>query len=178
MTEQRDKNAVEPTGSVEHEAQPVSPTRISRRALMRGASVALPTILTLNSNAAFGWAATSATIATRQAKPNASGDVLCVQGGPPRRGARPGAHPVRTSDFYLVRGDGQYRYYTKDRGGNEVPLNPEQSCTYRGEIYYRSETSDQGTHVRALNGAVASLAHPGAMASLSANGVYPTNWPL
>jgi hypothetical protein len=176
MTEQRDKNVAEPIGSVEQEAQPVSPTRISRRALMRGASVALPTILTLNSNAAFGWAATSATIATRPAKSVASGDAICVQGGPPRRGARPGVHPVRTSDFYHVKGDLQY--YTKNWRGNEVPLNPEQACTYRGEIYYRSTTNDQGTQVRALNGAVASLTHPGAMTSLSANGVYPTNWPL
>jgi hypothetical protein len=176
MTDQRDKDAAQLAGSVEQEGPPFPPARISRRALMRGASVALPTILTLNSNAAFGWAATSATIATRPAKSVASGDAICVQGGPTQRGARPGVHPVRTSDFYRVRGDRQY--YTKNWRGNEIPLNPEQACTYRGEIYYRRTTNDQGTQVRPLSGAVASLAHPGAMASLSADGVYPNDWPL
>lgn len=149
---------------------------------MGGASVVLPTILTLNSNAAFGGAATSATIATRPAKNAASGDAICVQGGPTRRGAKPGDYPVRTSDFYRVRGDRQY--YTKNWRGDEVPLNPEQACTYKGEIYYRRATNyrragdEPGTKVRPLGGAVASLTHPGAMASLSANGVYPNDWPL
>lgn len=178
MAGQRDQDAASMSGGIEQAERPVSPTRISRRALMGGASVALPTILTLNSSAAFGWAATSATIATRPAKSVASGDAICVQGGPPRRGARPGVHPVRTSDFYRVRSD--HQYFAKDWHGNEVPLNPEQACTYRGEIYYRSLTGidQESTQVRALNGAVASLAQTGALASLSSNGVYPTDWPI
>jgi hypothetical protein len=88
-----------------------------------------------------------------------------------------------------VRGDLQY--YTKDQRGNEVPLNPEQACAYKGDVYYRHansyghstrfghDTKDPDNKVRPLGGAVGSFAHPGAMASfMSGNRIHPTDWPL
>lgn len=55
------------------------PASLSRRALIRGASVAVPTILTLNSNAAMGWALGSNTIGTRPPTSGNKHDVLCLE---------------------------------------------------------------------------------------------------
>ena len=61
------------------QAQAGGPASPSRRALIRGASVAVPTILTLNSNAAMGWAIGSNTIGTRAPVAGNKNDVLCLE---------------------------------------------------------------------------------------------------
>lgn len=51
----------------------------SRRALLTGATTAVPTILTLNSSAAVAWAIGSGTIGTRATVAGDQGGVLCLE---------------------------------------------------------------------------------------------------
>lgn len=174
MTDQRDEAFVDPSGGTSEVPASVAPASISRRALVKGASVALPTILTLNSNAAFGWAVTSGTIGTRPASTNVelADDAICVIGDTPE-GGKAGVYDVTQSEFYQIPGD--FKYATGP-GGSGTALNAEQACESTLEkIYYKG--SGGWTEARPLGGAVASLATPGAMASFS-NNVYPDIWPL
>ena len=71
-----------PEGRVDEETSPAQaggPTSPGRRALIRGASVAVPTILTLNSNAAMGWAISSNTIGTKDPNPGNWQGVNCLE---------------------------------------------------------------------------------------------------
>ena len=182
MTDQRDKPGVEPDDRIGETRAGGAPAPISRRALMTGASVALPTILTLNSNAAFGWAVTSGTIGTRAANVQAAGDVdvICVVGtdtsGTP--GGKTGVYEVQTSDFYRVRG---VPYSTTSDGSGVI--NPELACEADGEIYYYADGTWNPTGpVGGFGGAVASvsLTDTSAMNSFSAGKLVPPEniWPL
>ena len=175
MTDQRDKPTIEPSN--ESGSTPDSPRsgQISRRTLIRGASVGLPTILTLNSGAAFAWAVGSGTVGTRPASSTATGDSICVVGDP-KSGAAPGVYGVAESDLYRIRGD---LYYKTGTGNSGSLLSPEQVCEYTGDVYYKTTANGTGTKVtKAWRGAVASLTHSGSMDSLSTNGIYTDTWPL
>lgn len=173
MTDQRDKAITEPAGGVEEPKSHRAAAPLSRRALLSGASVALPTILTLNSNSAFGWAITSGTIGTRGASTVATGDdAYCVIG--PEVPGKPGVYPLGDqTDIYRIPGNLTYR---TGKGNSGDPLSPEQACTSSLDtIYYRYGTTGDGTPIRPLGGAVASLTSPGALASFTGN-VSPLEW--
>jgi len=173
MTDQRDKPGVEPDGRIGETRAAGAPAPISRRALMTGASVALPTILTLNSSAAFGLAVTSAVVRTRLADAAATGDAICVIGTETPGGAT-GVYEVSQSDFYRVRGDLYYRTGPDDLNPG-VTYNAEQACESSLQQVYYSSDGTSWTARQPLGGAVASLTDP-AITSVSVS-TLPIDWP-
>jgi len=111
MTDQRDKATARSADRVAEQALAAEPAGISRRTLLRGAYVAVPTILTLNSGVAAAWARSSNVLSgVRQGAP--AGDKLCVDVSPfdevPGRtlsydlGARPDFDVVRIPSPSLI----------------------------------------------------------------------------
>lgn len=101
MTEQTDKTRSQPVEDVAAQAGSAAPAGISRRDVLRGATVAVPTILTLHSGTALAVASTSSKVSA-SATPGRVGDnYVCLdttgQVGPAydvTNGARAKAVPV------------------------------------------------------------------------------------
>jgi hypothetical protein len=107
MTDQRDKANTEPAGGVD-ELPSTARAGISRRDMIRGASVALPTMLTLNSGTALALSSSARLMPSAQ--PGQVGDnVVCLDitnlSGPPypiAKGAFATAVPVQYSYVSLA----------------------------------------------------------------------------
>lgn len=138
MTESRDPTAIAP---ITDDAAGVVPASISRRMLLRGASVAAPTILTLNSNAAMGWAIASGTIGTR-APDGGSGSVLCLDRATTGAEVKPGVYSLGDPPYAeVVDVPSSYDYRRRqnlDWTGSTTSIRPEQVCSEGGAIEYKA----------------------------------------
>lgn len=123
------------------QAQAGGPASPSRRALIRGASVAVPTILTLNSNAAMGWALSSNTIGTRAPVAGNKNGVLCLDTkGLPE--VKPGVYGLGSppyAEVYEIPSHVEYR--RKDGAGPSAKwqkVHPQDVCVKGGVVQYKS----------------------------------------
>lgn len=129
------------------EGTPVTeaPTNISRRALLRGASIAVPTILTLQSGAAL--ARSSNLIGTVDSATRArakSGEVQCLDAASAVDGAPPaldlGQQPMLHVQYITPR-----NYYRPARfgGGGDTsrPVSMETMCREGGVYWYKDQNS-------------------------------------
>jgi len=120
---------------------------VSRRAILRGVSVAVPTILTLNSGVAAAVARSSNLIgAVRSGAP--PGDKLCFDASAydPLPGWRSGKIRYdlgRRPDFDVVRIPSSLNY--RDAGSPRVLVNPEKVCTTSGDYQYQVPGSETWT---------------------------------
>jgi hypothetical protein len=137
MTDPTNQSVTEP--SVSDSAEPVTSASVSRRALLRGVTVAAPAILTLNSNTALGLAMTSGTIVT-QAPTGTTGTVNCLD--------KTSVGAQLTTNRYSM-GDPPYAEvvnvpstmtYRKSARANwmgmKTAVSPEQVCSQGGDIEY------------------------------------------
>jgi hypothetical protein len=129
MTDQRVETRIDPAPGLAQEQAGNVPELMSRRAVLRGVTATVPTILTLTSGAAL--ARSSNLIGTIQ---TADGDVLCLDprstNGPTREnpnvydlGRRPYAEVARIPRTY--------RYRAK---GSPTEMTPAEVCRYKGPI--------------------------------------------
>lgn len=170
MTDQRDKADIGPAATVADEAAPAAAAGISRRALLRGASAAAPAILTLNSNAAFGWSLTSGTVGTIQPT-GQTGEATClVDGVEVDPNNKPGVYSTDGASFVKV--DGQLMY-SSAADGSQL-LSPEQVCTRTETIYYSGDNGSTWQPVEAPGGALVSFS---ALSAASFSGTDVTSWP-
>lgn len=132
MTAGRDNSAAE--------RAPATPATISRRMLVRGASVAVPTILTLNSTAAVGWAIASNTIGTKAATGD-QGDVLCLDLGSTGDEVKPGVYALGDPPYAEVIKIPSSNEYRSRVGGTGQPttIYPEDVCLDGGYIEYKGD---------------------------------------
>ena len=78
MTDQRDKAITGPDGEGDRSVAPHDPVAISRRELIRGASIAAPAILTLGSGAVQATAMASAVLVKSHTGAQADGKFYCL----------------------------------------------------------------------------------------------------
>lgn len=140
MTDSRETTAIAPSTDDSAETAPVS---ISRRTLLRGATVAAPTILTLNSNAAMGWAIASGTIGTT--KPSGgSRSAICLDVQSVGGEVKPGVYSLGNPPFAdVVDVPSSYKYRRCEDGdcsgtGKKTDLRPEQVCSEGGTIQVKA----------------------------------------
>lgn len=126
---------------------------VSRRAILRGASVAVPTILTLNSGVAAAVARSSNIIGAVQsgAPP---GDKYCFDASPyePLPGWRSGKWRYdlgQNPDFDVVRIPGDLNYQEAASPG--VLVSPETVCTTSGDYQYQVPGTDTWTNLTDTN---------------------------
>ncbi len=133
MTAGRDNSAAE--------RAPAPPATISRRMLVRGASVAVPTILTLNSTAAVGWAIASNTIGTKAATGD-QGDALCLDLSSTGGEVKPGVYALGDPPYAEVIRIPSSNEYRSTVGGTGQPttIYPEDVCLDGGYIEYKGSS--------------------------------------
>ena len=120
MTEQNDKTDFDLTQDAAVPTAPDAQPGISRRALLRGGTLAAPAILTLNSNAAVGWAMTSAATIGTRTPDGTGGDATCLIGGEQVDPyTKPGVYYADSGEFWEV--DGSLRYSLTADGSQIVP---------------------------------------------------------
>ena len=132
---------------------------VSRRTVLRGASAALPTILTLSSGAAL--ARSSNLIGTiQQGGGGSTGEVLCLDPGSTQGPAmhNPNLYDLGSPPYGEVTSIPTDLEYRTKVGGQTVGLTPDEVCLNGGEIEYK------------LNGWSRNkvLMNPGAMVSSAA----------
>ncbi|MBN9462566.1 MAG: hypothetical protein J0H00_15255 [Burkholderiales bacterium] len=119
------------------EAPGSAATRVGRRAMLRGAAAAVPTILTLHSGAALARSSNLLTVADG-APLDAKGRNLCVdessvkvEPGPPK-GYDLG-EPAHANVTAIPTG----RTYYRDTGRDGPTVSPQEMCQTGGEFYYK-----------------------------------------
>lgn len=147
MTDQRDAATSPQVGSVEQARTPVAQPGLSRRSLLRGAYVAVPTILTLNSGVAAAIARSSNLIGARTSG-MPPGDKYCfdARAYDPLPGSRSGKLRYDLGpnpDFDVVRIPGSLDY--QDSGSPGVLVSGETVCTTEGNYQYRVPGTDTWT---------------------------------
>jgi len=151
MTDQRVETRIDPAPGLAQEQAGNVPELMSRRAVLRGATATVPTILTLTSGAAL--ARSSNLIGTIQ---TADGDVLCLDprstNGPIREnpnvydlGSRPYAEVTQIPS--------SYRYRAK---GSPTEMTPAEVCRYRGPIEVNSGNGQWQERLRRRPGVMVS----------------------
>lgn len=140
MTDKRENEQAEPV-AVMTAPQP-APAAISRRLLIRGAYVAVPTILTLNSKTAAAWAVASGTIA---AAPRTGGDALCMYGDfPPEPGPKTGQYLLPDNPSVIeISSDYEYKLRPSGGGGYGSSISAEDVCEFGGQdLKYRLKNTN------------------------------------
>lgn len=108
------------------------PALPARRALLRGAAAAVPTILTLNSGAAL--ARSSNVISLTHESPPKGNSYLCLEKGSVRRIGH-NRYDLGEPPQADVTAIPQRKYYrTKD---TDYGISPDEMCEHGGEFYYR-----------------------------------------
>ena len=125
---------------------PVAKASVSRRALLRGASAAVPTILTLHSGAALARSSNLiGTVDSASRAKNRSGQIQCldqasaVDGTPAKLdlGEQPMLHVqyINQRSYYRGKSNGQ-------TGDLSRPVSIEQMCREGGTFWYREQSGN------------------------------------
>lgn len=116
-------------------------TKVGRRAMLRGAAAAVPTILTLHSGAALARSSNLLHVADG-APVDAKGRNLCidessvkVESGPPK--AYDLGEPAHANVTAIPTG----RTYYRDTGRDGPTVSPQEMCQTGGEFYYKGNPS-------------------------------------
>ena len=178
MTADRDKTQSQAgAGASAEAAAPAATPLISRRMLLRGATAAVPTILTLNSGVAAAAAAASGMVAIN---PNA---------GPQTFEGHQGWMCVNTGnevvDSKMALGNAPVTYVIPDPAstgieyrqgsnwGTGVTKQPAEMCWNGGTYMYKPRTGDGGQTINMLQGG--GMASAAALASFGGSVVKPTS---
>ena len=158
MTDPREPTAIAPAPDDSAGAPPAS---ISRRMLLRGASVAAPTILTLNSTAAVGWAIASGTIGTTRPT-GGTGPAICLDKTTVGSEVKTGVYliPDRYAEVVDVPNTLYYRRRGDNWTGSKTTIRPEQVCSEGGYIEYSYTGGTGNTNWTKLKARVDSTRYP------------------
>ena len=153
MTDQRDKAIDEPAGGVAVPAAAGQPANLSRRALLRGATIAAPAILTM-STASAALAASSVRTYTSVTTAQGDGKYYCLAEkttlGPPING-NPNALQVGSAQTPVVYSIPERNYSIAQNNSGSNAITEQQMCrtsALDGTTYYYSSSGWQPVKVR------------------------------